>query len=156
MQQELDVPVAVGQITGKECILAEGKISSGWARSWSQPRRMTAKGQVKQETNASWTSHCKPFTKKQAKGTGKATRVQAGILRGTQVAEVARMQLVEHRVHGRKATARTKTKEQRKVGRAAEGHAGQVASQDTLQLRVPLAAARTCMALMSVVSVGRE
>ena len=68
--------------------------------------------------------------------TGGQERVQIRTLRGTQVAKVARMQIVEGRVHGRKATARKEEQEQRKGGKATVGHAGRVAKQDTLQLRL--------------------
>ena len=58
---------------------------------------------------------------------------------------LARTEIADGRVHGRKATARKEAQAQRKVAKATAGHAGRVAKQDTLQLRVLKAAMGTCM-----------
>ena len=49
------------------------------------------------QTSESWTSHCKLSTEEQAKATGRPEKLQAGTHRGTQVAKVARMRIVEER-----------------------------------------------------------
>ena len=81
----------------------------------------------------------------QDEATGGLERLQAGTLKGTQVAQVARMRIVEQRVHGRQATAREEAREQVKVAKATAGHDGLVLKQDTLQHRVQKAATRTCL-----------
>ena len=82
------------------------------------------------------------------KGQAKATGCARGPSWITQRQLKAKMQFVEERVHGRKATARMEAKEQRKVARATAGPAGHVSKQDTLQPRVQKAATRTCMPLV--------
>ena len=72
-------------------------------------------------------------------------RVRAGTLRGAQLAQI---EIADERVHGREATARKEAQAQRKVAKATAGHAGRVAKQDTLQLRVLKAAMGTCMPLV--------
>ena len=78
---------------------------------------MTTKLGERRETRESWNIALQavPFTKEQAKAIGGPETVEARTLRRTQVAKVAMIQVVEERVHDRKATARKDAKERRKL-----------------------------------------
>ena len=95
---------------------------------------------MKKETSESWTSHCKPFTKGQAKATGRSEKASWDAQRYTG----GKVEIVEESVHDRRATARNEATEQIKVAKATAGHPALVAKQDTLQPRQK-AATRTWM-----------
>ena len=78
---------------------------SGW------PPRMTVKS-----SREEWAGQCKPFTKEQAKATGGPDRLQAGTHRGTRVAKVARMRIVEERIHAERQRQERRQRNSKKGG----------------------------------------
>ena len=91
-------------------------------------KKKMEKVRAKEEIRKLWTSRCRLSTKEQAKENGDSAKVKIGMRKA------AKVERMEERIRGRKASARKEAKGKRKAAKEIPRRVGRAVPQDTLQL----------------------